>query len=156
MSSNDSLNKLIREGKLRPQKADAPYLNDLLEAAHRNFEAARLLHGRVDEASFKLYYDGLLQVGRTVLLLEGLRPDDGEQHKTTFLAAGIILGSGFDDLIKKIQKFRIKRNVCIYDPKGLLGRSETEAIYKTSRAFWSKVRSHLEKANPQLKLFEDL
>jgi hypothetical protein len=156
MSSNDSLNKLIREGKLRSQKAEAPYLNDLLEAANRNFEAARLLQGQIDEAAFKLYYDGLLQVSRTVLLLEGLRPDDGEQHKTTFLAAGMILGSEFDDLIRKIQKFRMKRNVCIYDPKGLVGHSEAEAIYQTSRAFWSKVRSHLEKANPQLKLFDDL
>lgn len=156
MSSNDSLNKLIREGKLRPQKAAAPYLNDLLEAAHRNFEAARLLHGRIDDAAFKLYYDGLLQIGRTVLLLEGLRPDDGEQHKTTFLAAGMILGSEFDDLIGKIQKFRIKRNACIYDPKGLVGRSEAEAIYQTSRAFWKKVRSHLKSSDLQLKLFENL
>jgi len=156
MSSNDLLAKLIRAGKLRTQKADAPYLNDLLEAARRNFEAARLLQGRVDEAAFKLYYDGLLQVGRVVLLQEGLRPDDGEQHKTTFLAAGLLLGPEFEDLIGKIQKFRMKRNNCIYDPKGLVGQSEAEAIYQTSRIFWRKVRSHLEKLSPQLKLFEDL
>lgn len=155
MISGSSLDKLLREGKLRPQKADAAFLNDLLEAAHRNFEAARLLHGRVDEAAFKLYYDGLLQVSRTVLLLEGLRPDDGEQHKTTFLAAGIILGPEFDDLIRKIQKFRMKRNICIYDPKGLVGQSEATAIYQTARTFWKNVRSHLERINPQLKLFDD-
>jgi hypothetical protein len=91
------------------------------------------------------------------LIREGkLRPDDGEQHKTTFLAAGMIMGSEFDDIIRKIQKFRIKRKVCIYDPKGLVGRSEAEAIYQTSRAFWRKVRSRLQKSNPQLRLFEDL
>jgi uncharacterized protein (UPF0332 family) len=131
-------------------------LNDLLEAAHRNFDAARLLQGRVDEAAFKLYYDGLLQVGRAVLLREGLRPDDGEQHKTTFLAAGLILGPGLEDLIRKIQKFRIKRNESIYDPKGLVGASEAEAIYQTAKSFWNLVRDHLEKANPQPELFEDL
>lgn len=156
MSSDSSLDKLIREGKLRSQKADTPYLNDLLEAAHRNFEAARLLQGRVDEAAFKLYYDGLLQVGRAVLLLNGLRPDDGEQHKTTFLAAGMILGPGLEDLIRKIQKFRIKRNESLYDPQGLVGASEAQAIYLTAKAFWNEVRSHLLKADPQLKLFEDI
>ena len=156
MSSNSSLDKLVREGKLRPQRAEAPYLNDLLEAAHRNFEAARVLHGRIDEAAFKLCYDGLLQVSRAVLLQEGLRPDDGEQHKTTFRAAGLILGADFEDLIRKIQKFRMKRNDCLYDPKGLVGESEANAIYQTSRAFWSKVRTHLERASPQLKLFEDI
>jgi uncharacterized protein (UPF0332 family) len=156
MSSNSSLDKLVREGKLRPQKAAAPYLNDLLEAAHRNFEAARLLQGRVDEAAFKLYYDGLLQVSRAVLLLEGLRPDDGEQHKTTFLAAGMILGSGLEDLVRKIQKFRIKRNESIYDPRGLVGASEAQAIYQTARSFWKNVRAYLQKIDPQLKLFDDL
>lgn len=156
MSSNSSLDKLVREGKLRSQRADTPYLNDLLEAAHRNFEAARLLQGRVDEAAFKLYYDGLLQVSRAVLLLEGLRPDDGEQHKTTFIAAGLILGPRLEDLIRKIQKFRIKRNDSIYDPKGLVGASEAEAIYQTAKSFWNGVRSHLRKADPQLNLFEDI
>lgn len=156
MSSDNSLDKLIREGKLRSQKADASYLNDLLEAAQRNFEAARLLQGRVDEAAFKLYYDGLLQLGRAVLLLNGLRPDDGEQHKTTFLAAGMILGPGLEDLIRKIQKFRIKRNESLYDPQGLVGTSEAQAIHLTAKAFWNEVRSHLQKADPQLKLFEDI
>jgi hypothetical protein len=46
------------------------------------------------------------------LIREGkLRPDDGEQHKTTFLAAGMIMGSEFDDIIRKIQKFRKKECV---------------------------------------------
>lgn len=156
MSSDSSLDKLVREGKLRPQRADTPYLNDLLEAAHRNFEAASLLQGRVDEAAFKLYYDGLLQVSRAVLLQEGLRPDDGEQHKTTFLVAGMILGPEFEDLIRKIQKFRIKRNESLYDPKGLVGAIEAQAIYLTAKAFWNEVRSHLRKADAQLKLFEDI
>lgn len=156
MGSSGSLDKLVRSRKLRPQKAEAPYLNDLLDAAHRNFEAARLLQGRVDEAAFKLYYDGLLQVSRAVLLLEGLRPGDGEQHKTTFLAAGLILGPEFDDLINKIQKFRMKRNNCIYDPKGLIGEGEAEAIYQTAKTFWAQVRTFLRGVDPQLKLFEDL
>lgn len=156
MSSNRPLDKLLKAGKLRPQPAEAPYLNDLLGAARRNFEAGRLLQGHVDEAAFKLYYDGLLQVSRAVLLLDGFRPDDGEQHKTTFLAAGLILGPEFDDLINKIQRFRMKRNNCIYDPTGLIGESEAEAIYQTARSFWAKVKAYLRRIDPQLKLFEDL
>jgi hypothetical protein len=88
--------------------------------------------------------------------LNGYRPDDGEQHKTTFLAAGEILGPEYEDLIRKIQKFRIKRNIFLYDPKGLIGKSETDAIHTTVRKFWNKVRLYLEKANPQLRLFKEL
>jgi hypothetical protein len=55
-----------------------------------------------------------------------------------------------------MQKLRIKRNICIYDPKELIGKSETDAIYATAKKFWNKVRVYLEKANPQLKLFKEL
>lgn len=66
----------------------------------------------------KVVYDSLLQIGRLILLMNGYRPDDGEQHKATFLVAGELLGEDYHNLIRRIQKFRIKRNDCIYDPKG--------------------------------------
>jgi hypothetical protein len=150
------LERLCKEGKLKPQKADLDFLNAMLDAARKNFDAALAVRAIAEEAAFKLFYDGLLQISRVVVLLGGWRPDDGEQHKTTFIAAGEILGPEYEDLIRKMQKLRVKRNICIYDPKELIGKSETDAIYATSKKFWSKVRVHLEKANPQLKLFKEL
>lgn len=155
MSLKNLLYKLIKEGKLKRQDTGIDYLNNLLDAARRNFEAAAIVKGKVDEASFKLVYDGLLQIGRVILLVNGYRPDDGEQHKTTFSVSGEFLGKEFNDLINKIQKFRIKRNDCIYEPRGLISKSETEAIYKTSQEFWSKAKVYLQKRNPQLKLFKE-
>lgn len=155
MSLKDLLNRLIKEGKLRKQNSDIVFLNNLLGAARRNFEAAALIKGKVNEASFKLIYEGLLQIGRLILFLNGYRPDDGEQHKTTFLVAGELLGEEYRDLITKIQKFRIKRNICVYEPAGLISRSETEAIYKTAQEFWQRVRKYLQKKNPQLNLFKE-
>jgi uncharacterized protein (UPF0332 family) len=156
MSSDSVLANLVREGKLKRQKADLDYLNDILDAARRNFEAARFVQSKVDEAAFKLIYDGLLQVSRVVILLKGYKPGGGEQHKTAFLAAREILGPDYEEFINKIQKFRIKRNECIYDPRGLIGKSEAEAIHKTAKEFWAKVRDYLEKENPQLKLFKEV
>ena len=155
MSLKESLNRLLKEGKLKRQSTDIGYLNQLLDAARRNFEAASLVKEKVEEAAFKLAYDGLLQIGRVILLINGYLPDDGEQHKTTFLVAGELLGNEFENLIMKIQKFRIKRNDCIYDPRGLISKSDAEAIYKTAREFWLKVRAYLRKRDPQLELFEE-
>lgn len=155
MSLKDLLNRLLREGKLRKQDSDIVFLNNLLDAARRNFEAAALIREKANEASFKLIYDGLLQIGRLILLLHGYRPDDGEQHKTTFLAAGELLGEEYRDLITKIQKFRIKRNICVYEPTGLISRGEAEAIYKTAQEFWQRVRKYLQEKNPQLNLFDE-
>lgn len=144
---------MLKSGKLQKQKTDITYLNALLEAAERNFKAAELIIIQFDEAAFKLVYDGLLQISRVVVMLNGYRPDDGEQHKTTFSLAGEFMGNEFRDLIDKIQKFRIKRNICVYEPKGLISRNEAEAILKTSKEFWSKTKVYLESKNLQLKLF---
>jgi hypothetical protein len=156
MSSGNLLERLSREGKLKPQKADIEYLNALIDAARKNFEAALAVRAIAEEACFKLFYDGLLQISRVVVLLNGYRPDDGEQHKTTFNAAGEILGSEYEDLIKKMQKLRVKRNACIYDPRDLIGESETDAIYSTAKKFWDKVRVYLKKTDPQLRLFKEI
>jgi len=155
MSLKNLLDELVKEGKLKRQDTGVDYLNSLLEAAKRNFEAAALVKGKVDEAAFKLVYDGLLQIGRLILLLNGYCPDDGEQHKTTFLVAGELLGKEYNYLINKIQRFRIKRNICIYEPKGLINKSEVKAIYRVFQEFWRKVRIYLKEKNPQLKLFNE-
>ena len=155
MSSSDLLERLIKEGKIRKQSAGLDYLDGLLISAKRNFDAAALLKGKIAEGAFKLFYDGLLQIGRVILLINGYRPDDGEQHKTTFLVAGELLGKDFAELIKKIQKYRVKRNICLYEPKDLITAMEVDALYQVSKEFWSKARKYLKKRNPQLKLFDD-
>jgi hypothetical protein len=155
MSLEDLLNKLLKEGKVKKQKTDIAYLNALLESSKRNLEAASLVKGKVNEAAFKLAYDGLLQLGRLILMLDGYRPSDGEQHKTTFLVAGHLLGKEYNYLIEKIQKFRIKRNICIYEPRGLISQKEVDAIYKTAQEFWKRVRIYLRQKHPQLKLFKE-
>lgn len=104
MSLEESLNRLVKEGKLKRQSTDIAYLNNLLDAARRNFEAASLVKEKVEEAAFKLAYDGLLQIARVVLLINGYLPDDGEQHKTTFMVAGELLGSDFKSLIHENTK----------------------------------------------------
>lgn len=149
------LGNLLKAGKLKKQSTDIYYLNNLLYAAERNFRATLFLKEMVSEASFRLFYDGLLQLGRVILLINGYRPDDGEQHKTTFSAAGEFLGSDFADLIRRIQRFRVKRNVCLYDPTGLISKEETESIYETAQKFWERTRKYLQNKNPQLDLFDD-
>jgi len=156
MSSESSLDRFFRQGKLKRQKTDSVHLHGLLEAARRNFKAARAIEATAEEAAYKLVYDGLLQICRAVLLWNGVRPADGEQHKTTFQVAGEILGPRVEDVIRKIQKFRIKRNDCVYEPEGLITRNDVESIFRTAQNFWRIVRSYLSESFPQIDLFDDL
>ena len=145
MNSKRFLAELVHSGKLKEQSFDHHSYDNLLRGAKKNIDAALILMNREDEIAFKCIYEGLLQIGRLILSLNNLRPDDGDPHKTTFQAAGAILGSEFDDLIHKIQKYRIKRNRSVYESDLLISRNEVEAILDTARQFWSQAKSYLKK-----------
>jgi len=155
MSSKNLLAELLKEGKIKRQGTDINYLNGLLSSARQNFLSARYnFDGGFHETAFKSAYDGLLQISRTVLLLNGYRPDDGEQHKTTFTVAGAILGEKFKELVERIDRYRIKRNRAIYQPIDFLSKSEAEGILEVAENYWNGVKDYLKKKNNQLELFE--
>ncbi|MBN1494819.1 hypothetical protein JW911_03745 [Candidatus Peregrinibacteria bacterium] len=148
------LQNLENQGKLKKQQTGIDYINDLLYAAFRNLKASEANLVSFEETAFKAAYDGLLQISRAVLLINGYRPDDGEQHKTTFEVASHFLGPKFVKLIQRINFYRVTRNNCIYNPRGIITRTEAENILKTSKDFWGKVRLYLKSLSPQLELFE--
>lgn len=155
MNLENLLNNLLAAGKIKKQAAEASYLNASLYAASRNFAAAKYnLTGGYLESSFKSAYDGLLQISRVILLLNGFRPIDGEQHKTTFAVAGAFLGQEFNELIEKLDRYRVKRNNMIYEPLALISKSEVENILKSSEEYWLKVKKYLKSKSRQLELFD--
>lgn len=155
MSLEDLLNKLLKEGKIKRQDTDVNYLNGLLGSAQQNFLSAKYnLSGGFYMTAFKSAYDGLLQISRVILFLNGYRPDDGEQHKTTFMMAGATLGEEFNELIERIDRYRVKRNRAIYQPIDFLSKSEAEGILETAKEYWHSVKRYLREKNPQLELFD--
>lgn len=155
MNLEHLLDKLLQEGKIKKQETDAHYLNGLLGSAHQNIKAARYnFDGGFMDTSFKSTYDGLLQISRVILLLNGYRPDGNEQHKTTFLVAGVLLGQEFEELIARLDRYRIKRNNTVYQPIDFISRREAEGILVSAKEYWTAVRSYLKLRNKQLELFE--
>lgn len=155
MNSEDLLNKLLKEEKIKKQDADINYLNGLLSAAHQNFLAAKYnLDGDYPDTAFKSAYEGLLQISRTILFLNGYRPDDGEQHKTTFLVAGAFLGTDFKSLVEKIDRYRIKRNNAVYQPIDFISKNEAAGILESAKEYWRVAKNYLKEENGQLELFD--
>jgi len=154
-----SLPKLLKEleaqGKIKKQKTDETYLNGLLHAASVNFEAATSNLNHYNEVAFKAAYDGLLQISRVILLINGYRPHDGEQHKTTFIVAGAFLGDEFKELISKIDKYRKRRNECIYNPIDMISEKEAASILETSKKYQKAVSHYLKGFKMQLELFNE-
>ena len=155
MNLENLLNQLLKQGKVKRQAAEISALNGYLSAAAQNFAAAKFnLSGGYSGTAFKSAYDGVLLLSRVVLLLNGYRTNDGEQHKTTFIVAGALLGPEFGELIGLIDRCRIKRNNLVYQPLAAISKSEAENILLTAEEYWHKVKQYLKSKNRQLELFD--
>lgn len=95
----------------------------------------------------------MLKIARAIIFLHGLRPDDGQQHKTTVEVSGVILGDKFNSIISIFDKMRKKRNQFTYDPMTPVSRTEAANALRSAEEFFAKVKKHLEKVDPQKKLF---
>lgn len=154
MNLENLLNQLLKQGKVKKQTTEVSSLNGYLAAASQNFAAAKYnLSGGYPGTAFKSAYDGLLLLSRVVLLLNGFRPDDGEQHKTTFMVAGALLGAEFAELIGLIDRYRIKRNNIVYQPLTAISQKEAKNILLTAEEYWLKVKQYLKNKSGQLELF---
>ena len=86
------INKLMKEGKLRKQKAGIIQVEALLKQAMIDLKEAAKIVDIADRATYILAYMAMLKTGRALLLLKGYIPDDGSQHKTVVDMTSLILG----------------------------------------------------------------
>ncbi|TSA44801.1 HEPN domain-containing protein [bacterium] len=153
MNSKNYFSELIKRGLLKKEKIGLDQVRALLASSAKNLAASRKTIAIDEETCFAMAYTAMLKIARAILFLHGLRPSDGQQHKTTIEVAGKILGGEFKELIEKFDKMRRKRNQFTYDPLLPLSERETKDALKTAEKFSEKVKEYLEKTDLQGKLF---
>ncbi len=154
LSLEQLLAEYIKNNKLKEQQVNESYINGLLHAANENFNAAYANLGKFNETSFKAAYDGLLQLSRAIIFVNGYRPNNGAQHKTTFEVAIAFLGTDLKSHLRKLDKFRKRRNENIYHPIDLISQKEAESIIKRAKEYYPLVKEYLINKNAQYELFE--
>lgn len=112
----DYLKRLEENGFLKKEEIGIDQVKALLDSAVRNIAASEKNLDIDEEACYTLAYNAMLKIARALVFLEGYRPSDGQQHKTTVEVAGKILGKQFENLIGMFDKMRRKRNQFTYDP----------------------------------------
>jgi len=147
------LRELLKQGKLKKQKTGRPYIEGLLQSAENNFCSALANISHFNETAFKSAYDGILQISRVVVFVNGYRPHDGGQHKTTLIVSGAFIGEESEALMRKLDRYRKRRNENIYHPVDLISYKEAKAIIDSAKEYYCIVKRYLRGVDPQLELF---
>lgn len=154
MNLGSYLKRLESHGLLKREKIGNDQVKALLSSGLRNIAASEKNLSIDEETCYSLAYTSMLKISRALVFLQGYRPSDGQQHKTTVEVAGQILGKEFNELIDTFDIMRRKRNQFTYDPMLPLSLTEAKNALGTAKEFHAKVKSFLNKEYSQLKLFE--
>lgn len=154
MSLESYLKKLERKGFLRKEKIGIDQVKALLASAYKNIAASEKNLAIDEEACYTLAYTAMLKIARALVFLQGYRPHDGQQHKTTIEVTDAVLGEEFKTLLVMFDVMRKKRNQFTYDPLLPLSLAEAKTALKTAMAFHKKVKVYLDEQYPQLRLFK--
>lgn len=149
----------IEKKFLKKEEIGFDQIKSLTQGAESDLRDAKILYGArkslgiSEERYYTAAYTSMLKLARAVLFLNGLRPIDGRQHKTTIEVSGLILGDGFFKLISDFDTMRKKRNEFTYEPKFPLSEAEAKEAIASAEEFFTKVKNYLDKIDPQMRLF---
>ncbi|MBE3113925.1 MAG: HEPN domain-containing protein [Actinobacteria bacterium] len=152
MVYEDTVKIMLNQGLIKKQKIDFSHIEALLLRAHKDIIAARANLEIDEEVTYNYAYLAMLRCGRAIVFMKGFRSVDGQQHKTIIELSGDILGEKFENIIKKFDHMRRKRNQFTYDPFLPVSKIEAENALKTAEEFVKIVQEIIKKENPQLGL----
>ncbi|MFA4818216.1 MAG: HEPN domain-containing protein [Parcubacteria group bacterium] len=105
------------------------------------------------EAAYTYAYLAMLRAGRGLMFSFGLRPIDGEQHKTVVQFCEHVLGDKFSETVDYFDLMRKKRNRFTYDEPGLLvSESEISSALANACKLVRAVYDFIQEKNLQQKL----
>jgi len=146
------IERLIKEGKIKKQKAGFVQIESLLRASIADLEEARTISHLAERATYLMAYIAILKAGRALLLLNGYVPDDGAQHKTVVEMTSAILGDRYRNLAMQFETMRRKRNEMTYESETLLSKSEAQKAFSDAMSLVRKILEKVKSRNPQLEL----
>lgn len=126
---------LIKENKIKAQKAEKGEIEELFVLAERDLKAAKFIMSQDWDWAFAIAYNSVLQACRAFMLSEGFRSRSEEAHKITFEFMRVALGRDYGDLIDYFDRGRIKRHKVIYQTTGSATETEVKQILDKARIF---------------------
>ncbi|PJB89129.1 hypothetical protein CO083_01175 [Candidatus Roizmanbacteria bacterium CG_4_9_14_0_8_um_filter_34_12] len=83
MNLKKYLDKLSEQGFLKQEEIGFNQVRALLDSAFKNIKASRKNLSIDEETCYTMAYNAMIKIARALIFLQGFRPDDGQQHKTT-------------------------------------------------------------------------
>ncbi len=145
--------ELIAKGEIKKESIKPSQIIKSINRAEQDIKSAQTLLASNEVAAFKLAYDSMLLAGRALVFAYGFRPRASGSHKIVVDFSTDILGAEYRALTSKFNKMRKKRHELVYEA-AVVSKTEAKNAIEAASKFIEHIKEHIEKKNPQMKLFE--
>lgn len=118
---------LIAKRSIEPVSMEPGEIADLIRVAQRDVGTAASLVSTDLDWAFAIAYNAILQSSVAYMGSQGYRPRSANKHFNTFRFM-IAAMPEHEARMKRLQRFRKKRNTTIYEQTGLVGEAEAHDI----------------------------
>ena len=145
---------IVKGGLIKERQIGFDQVERYLKRARKDLSTARKILKIDTPAALDLIYKAMFHSANGLIRFYGLRPGRISQHKAVVEAVGRVLGKPADILVLKFDKLRQKRNYFEYGAGFRSSKEEVKSSLGFARKFLQLVEEHIQKKNPQKKLFE--
>ncbi len=131
---------LIKENKIKQEKAHPGEIEDLFSLAERDLKTAEFIVTQDWDWAFVVAYNSVLQGCRAYMLNEGFRSRSVEAHKITFEFMRLALNKECLNLINYFDRCRVKRHRVIYQSKSSITETELKQLLSHAKLFVVKLK----------------
>ncbi|MEK6848461.1 MAG: HEPN domain-containing protein [Nanoarchaeota archaeon] len=114
------------------------------DISKRDLDTAEHLLDKQDfDWCFSVAYNAMLQVGRSIMWINGYRPKGSSSHISII---EFVKALNLDDMSMHtflLNKMRQKRHLLVYEEAGVISKGEAESALKQARSFIDKIKKVL-------------
>lgn len=152
MKYDEFIAEYIARSLIKKQKSALKDVANILKRARIDLKTAKV-NLKIDEGTaYAVAYLAMLRAGRALMLLKGLRPDDGSQHKTVVEFTAYYLGDKFKAIVTHFDRMRRKRNIFMYDTEISISGSEASTALETAVEFVDLIEKRIKEEQPQMEM----
>ncbi|MDZ4783721.1 MAG: hypothetical protein SGJ19_26020 [Planctomycetia bacterium] len=139
----------LKNGWLKKHQTTAQEIGELLELADRDLKDCRA-RGLSDDWKLNIAYNAALQAGFAALHAAGYAVPKGDSHHFRVIQSLEYTVELNDAAIAKLDTYRKKRNMGIYDIAGAISGRDADDCVATAADLLARVRAWLAKEHPDL------
>ena len=137
-----SYEELLRRRAIEPVTVTPREIGELLAVARRDIKTAENLVTMDLDWAFVIAYNSVLQLSIAYMAWLGYRPRGEGKHYNTFQFMAEALPDD-QQMIRRLQKFRRKRNMSIYEQPGLVGEKEARDVIDFAGRYYQEIEAKL-------------